>query len=344
MRPINYSLLLLLAGFVLLASCNKMKTSQKFPATEDYATTQLSASQAAWVEQIAKEKQDSMRIVDSIAAQTGNIDTNSLFHKKNMVVAIVEVNDHYFHNVTCYVDQKGKQLFDLAFPFAANLNIDPNTGKPSITYNPEWQAMLRLGTFKQVQNTGMKVGLSLLGNHDDAGWSNFKTLADATSFAQIVAFEVRQKNFAAVLTDDEYSNFVSGADPNSYVMVMSEIKRLLPDIYLAYYVFGGGSGNYNGKQMGDIADAAYAPFYPEDAPFNTYNFPNGKCFAACEDGGGLPDLQALKQAGGGGLMVYSVGGANPSFYDPIAQTMKGMTLAVSPGCLNPTVADFVNGQ
>ncbi len=340
----KYLLIIFFGSTLLQTACSKIKTAQQFPETADGSLTQLTAAQAAWVEQVAKERQDSIRIVDSMAAVTGNVDTNSLFHKKNMVIAIVEVNDHLFHNVTCFVDKNGKQLFDLALPFAANLNIDPNTGKAYVSYNPEWQAMIKNGTFKQVQNTGMKVGISLLGNHDDAGWSNFKNLADATAFAQLVAYQVRQKNFAAVLSDDEYSNYVSGADPNSYVMVMSEIKRLLPDIFLCYYVYGGGSGSYNGKQMGDICDAAFSAFYPQDPNYGTYNFPNKKCFASCEDGGGYPDLQGLIKNGAGGVMVYNVGGGSPSFYNPIASTLKNMTLAVPAGCLNPNEYDFINGQ
>jgi len=330
---------------VALASCKKVKTVQQFPLLESDSTTELTASQIIWVEQVAKQKADSMRIIDSLALVTGNVDTTSLFYKKNMVVAIVEVNDHLFKNVTCYVDANGKQLFDLALPFAANLNINPATGKAYVQYNGQWKAMLNNGTFKQVQSTGMKVGLSLLGNHDDAGFCNFKNLADATAFAQIVAFEVRKNNFAAVLSDDEYSNFVSGADPNSYSMVMSEIKRLLPDIYLCYYLYGGSTGTFNGKKMGEIADASFTPFYPQDAAFGSLNFPNSKCFSSCEHGGALPNLQYLKQNGGGGVMVYNVGGTSATtFYNTIASTMKGMTLQIPAGCLNPNQFDYINGN
>ena len=332
---------------LLVASCKKVKTYGNLPAIADAGTTQSLVALRAWVEQIALQKADSIRIADSLAALNHTVDTNTLFGKKNMLVAIVEVNDHLLANVNCYLDQNGRPVIDLALPFAANMNIDPTTGKAYVSYNPEWQAMLNNGTFRTVQAAGIPVGLSILGNHDAAGWSNFANLADATDFAQLVAIQVRQHGFSAVLSDDEYSNYVSNADPNSYVMVMSEIKRLLPDIFLCYYEFGGGSGTYNGKQMGDIADAMFPPFYPE-YPDNEFNFPNNKTFISCEDGNiGDPSwITQLKSEGRRGIMDYNLSGdiGAATGFAPFVTALKGVTLTVAPGCLNPNETDFINGQ
>lgn len=338
------------ATLLVIASCNKVKTYGNLPGIADAGTTQSLVALRAWVEQIALQKADSIRVADSLAALSHKVDTNTLFGKKNLMVAIVEANDHYVPNVNCYLDQKGRPVFDLAMPFAANLNIDPTTGKAYVSYNPEWQAMLGNGTFRVVQTAGIPVGLSLLGNHDAAGWSNFASLADATDFAQLVAIQVRQHGFSAVMSDDEYSNPVSNADPNSYVMVMSEIKRLLPDIFLCYYDIGTGGGSYKGKQMGDIADAMFPPSYPEYA-YNSYNFPNSKTFASCsEEGGGFSDpagtAAQLKSEGRKGFMFYNVWGTPTSaaFYAPYFSALKGVTLTASPGCLNGNEANFINGQ
>lgn len=347
--------LILIGGIVLLTSCAKVKTYRDLPAIADPATTDSIASLRAWVEQVAVQKRDSMRIADSLAALTHVVDTNTLFGKKYLMVGIVEANDHYFPNVSAYLDQNGKPVFDLAFPFSANMNIDGSTGKAAVTYNPEWKAMLSNGTFRKVQNAGVPVGLSILGNHDAAGWSNFANLADATNFAQLVAIEVRKYGFSAILADDEYSNPVSNADPNSYVMVMSEIKRLLPDIYLCYYAFGGGSGEtYNGKMMGDVADAIFPPFYPEypESYYPSYfGFPLNRQFASCsETAGGFTDPAAtanqLKQDGCKGFMFYSVWGTTTSvsFYAPYFSAFKGQTVTAIPGTLNGQQADFINGH
>lgn len=353
MKHFTY-ILLLTIGTQLFFSCTKVKTARDFPDIADGNKSRITAAEIAWLEQMAQHDRDSIRIADSISAVTGVVDTNSLFHKKNMMIAIVEVNDHLFANVNCYKDQNGKPLFDLAFPFSANMNIDPATGKAYVFYNPQHQAMIRLGVFDQVRNAGVPVGLSILGNHDDAGWSNFKTLEDATAFAQIVAREVRQKKFAAVLSDDEYSNSVSGAHPASYVMVMSEIKRLLPATYLCYYRYGGGATPYNGKKMGDAADVAFGAFYPEypsNAYLTTYGFPKSKWFPSCsETDGGFADPAATvaqaKADGLGGFMFYNVWGRanSPGFYSPYVTALKGKTLTVANGCLNPNQQDFINGQ
>lgn len=342
-------LLFLFSIAVILGSCTRVKTDRNFPALEDDDVTQLTAAQITWLEQLAVQKRDSMRIADSIASLTGVVDTNSLFYKKNMMVAVVEVNNHYFPNVLYFQDSAtGKSIFDLAFPFSANLNIDLNTGKPYVSYNDQHKAMIRLGVFDKVRNGGVPVGLSLLGNHDAAGFNNFASVADATEFAQKIAFEVRQKKFAALLTDDEYSQGPSQTPlSNSYVVLMSEIKRLLPDIFLCYYAYGGGSGEYNGKQLGDIVDAEFGAYYPQ---FNgpVFNAPPGKWFPSCsETAGGFSNVPTTiinaKAAGYRGFMFYNVW-KNTSFYAPYAKDLKGITVVSPPGTINSNQYDFINGQ
>jgi hypothetical protein len=337
-----------LAGLLMLASCTKVKKYRALPAVEGQTTTDSLAALVAWVEQIAIEKRDSIRIADSLATVTGKVDTNSLFHKKYMMVAVPEVNDHDFLNMLCYRDQGGKQMFDLAFPFSANMKYDAS-GKPYVFYNPEHTAMLANGVFRQVQNGGVPVGLSLLGDE----MSGFQNLEEATYFAQQVAITVRQHNWAAVLADDEYDDSRPQPytpSPISYLMTMSEIKRLLPDIFLCYYQYGGGSGTFNGKQMGDIVDAMFPAFYPEYA-FNQYNAPNSKTFSSCsETAGGFSNpvatAQQMKNEGRRGFMFYNVWGVStsPAFYAPYLQGLKGTTLAVQPGCLNPNQYDFINSH
>jgi hypothetical protein len=341
----KHLIFIIITGLILLSACSKVKVSRPLPAVADGNITQLSASQMAWVNQMAKQKADSINKVDSLAKATGNIDQNSLFNKKNMLISVVEVNDHYFPNMNCYVDQNGKPVFDLAVAFAANLDIDPTSGKPYVYFNPEWQAMLRNGTFKTVQRAGIPVGMGLLGNHDAAGWSAFPDLASATAFAQIVAFQVRTYGFQAILADDEY-NENAAYYPNSYLMVMSEIKRLLPDVFLIYYDIGYATGSYNGKQMGDIADADFPPNYPEVADYGLSGFPNNKLFTSFAEGIGYPvDFMKGELAKGTrGIFVYNVGGGDPGFYSPYVQLLKGTTLTVPSMCLNPNETDFINGQ
>lgn len=292
--------------------------------------------------------------------------------KTGLMIAVVEANNNYFGNVLCYKDKAGKYMFDLAFPFSANINIDkrstvpdpaapgktisnPNYSKAYVQYNPQHVAMMKPGgVFDQIKAAGMPVGLSILGNHDEAGWNNFKTLADATAFAQIVAKEVREKGFKAILADDEYSNDVSNAHPASYVMVMSEIKRLLPDIYLVYYQLGGGATPYTKPdgttiKMGDIADAIFCPYYPQypdNSYLTTFGFQKNKWFAANrEDAYDTTYAATAKADGIGGVFFFNVQGQSSlDLYKPFARSLKNMTLADPSGCLYGGVFDGVNDK
>ncbi|PZR28758.1 MAG: hypothetical protein DI535_04845 [Citrobacter freundii] len=339
----EYIFLIAVSLLLMMSACVKVKTSRDFPPLRDGAVVELTASEIAWLEQIAKEKRDSIRIADSITAAGGNADPNSLFHKTGLIVALVEVNDHYFPNVLCFKDENGKPVIDLAFPFSANINIDPGTGKAYVYYNQQHQEMLRDKIFTRVKNGGVPIGLSILGNHDAAGWSNFRNLGEATDFARKVAFEVRRNGFSAVLSDDEYSDYQPGADPNSYLMAMSEIKRLLPDIYLCYYPLGTGGGSWNGKKMGEIADACF-PDYGQ--PIETgldFNFPKKGCFQSFNGWApGTNEARQIKDQGYGGVMIFNLGGSAPTILNGVAAGLKGKQVSVESGCLDGRAYDFVN--
>jgi hypothetical protein len=284
--------------------------------------------------------------------------------KTGLIIAAVEVNEHYFPNVLCYKDKAGKFMFDMAFPFSANINIDQrktvpdpaaprktisntNYGKAYVQYNAQHIAMMKPGgVFDKVKAAGMPVGLSILGNWDKAGWNNFRTLADATAFAEIVAKEVREKGFKAILADDEYSLSVPDAHPASYVMVMSEIKRLLPDIFLCYYQIGGGNIPYTKPdgttiKMGDIADAIICPFYPQYPAgdyLTRYGFQKNKWFATGNEDAYDPDYATQAKTDGiGGLFFFNVRGqaSSPLVYAPFAKGLKDMTLAGPTGLYSP---------
>lgn len=351
------TLLLLLSGMILVASCTKMRTGGDFPGLEPQDSVDLSASRIAWLEQVAKEKADSMRIVDSLIRAGGGVDTNSLFYKKNIIIGFVEVNNRYFPNVACYIDENGKPVIDLAMIFAPNINIDANTGKAKITYNTQTAAVLNRGFSRLVQTKGVKAGMCILGNHDDAGFRNFRNLAEATAFAQHVASEVRKYDLDAIGADDEYSNTPSWANDSSFVMVMSEIKRLLPDKLVFAYIFGGASSSrWNGKGMGDVVDVGSTAFYPQH-PSTSYESPTGMHFkksqllaSSSQSYGGFSDVAgecaALKAGGYKGMMLYDIRGipAMQTFLAPYVTHLKGKTLSVVPGCLNPTENDLVNVQ
>jgi hypothetical protein len=320
------------------------------------------------------EQNISSAVIKPVEEHTAAGLTHPWAGKTNLMIAAVEANDHYFPNVLCYKDESGKFMFDLAIPFSANINIDQrltlpdpanpgktitntNYGKAYIQYNSQHIAMMKPGgVFDKVKSAGMPVGLSILGNHDQAGWNNFKNLADATAFAEIVAKEVREKGFKAIMADDEWSKSVSNADPASYVMVMSEIKRLLPDIFLCYYQYGGGATPYTKPdgttiKMGDVADVIICPYYPqypEDVYSSLWGFSKNKWFASCSESHGYEASFAkrAKADGIGGIFFYDVRGrsSSPGVYQPFAKALKNMTLADPSGCLYGSEFSGVNDE
>ena len=60
---------------------------------------------------------------------------------------------------------------------------------------------------RPLQRRGTKVLLSLLGNHEGAGFANFPTRHDADRFAAQVASVVHRYHLDGVDLDDEYSEY-----------------------------------------------------------------------------------------------------------------------------------------
>jgi len=336
---------------LLLVACSKVKVAKDLPdlTTAEYRDSVRAA--IAWIEQVAKEKADSIRKVDSLRNATGGgPDPDDLRFKKNLLIGYVEVNNRAFKNVTCFLDEEDKPVIDLALMFAPNININPATGKAHITYNRQVTATINNGYLRYVQSKGIKVGMTILGNHDNAGFTNFRNLAEATEFAQHVAMEVRRLGIDAIDFDDEYSDIPSWANSESFTMVVAEVKRLLPDKFVMCYLYGGAFGSsWNGTRIGDHADVGSSAYYPQIPGVGSAGFPVNKLIASASYtyggfGNAEQTMTSLKADGYRGVMIFDVRGVAgfPNFFAPYVKGMKGKTLTVVPGCLNAAEDDDVN--
>ncbi|TKC61372.1 hypothetical protein FBD94_12610 [Pedobacter hiemivivus] len=333
---------------IMVSSCRKIKTEQAFPEIKDQLETQQDVWTAERIEQIAKQKKDS---IDRAKIDKPNeVDPNSLMNKKNILIAYVEVNNRAFKNVTCFLNDEGKPVIDLAWVFAPNININSGTKKAYITYNKQVQGLINKGYIRYVQSKGIKVGMTLLGNHDNAGFRNFKNLEEATDFAQHVAIEVRRLGLDAIDFDDEYSENPSWANNESFVMVVSEIKRLLPDKFVHCYIFGGASASsYKGKRMGDVADAGASAFYPQTPSPGSAGFPIERLFPSTKpfSGGGYPEatLRSLMVQGYKGIMMFDFNMFPNNYLDILKGYVKGVkeqNVIEIPGCVDRRESDDVN--
>lgn len=130
-----------------------------------------------------------------------------------LTVAYVEVNSNELRNVGDYVLADGSNVFDVAIIFAANINHGPSGAY--LHLNPQVQATLDAAAtqIRPLQDKGIKVTLSILGNHQAAGFANFPTRAAAEKFADEVAQVVRTYGLDGVDIDDEWVTYGAGGTP-----------------------------------------------------------------------------------------------------------------------------------
>ena len=149
-------------------------------------------------------------------------------------VAYVDVNRNNFANVGCYTLPDGTQLFDIACIFAANINDD--NGRPVLYFNPQVSAVLNESDdVKNLQALGIKVLLTVLGNHQNAGWSCFSDQATAADFANQLAECVEHYGLDGIDIDDEYS--ACETNDTSLIMVTYEMRQAMPNKILSKALF-----------------------------------------------------------------------------------------------------------
>lgn len=121
------------------------------------------------------------------------------------------------------VKSTGKPFFSDLVLFAANINgSTPNT--PVLYYNAEMTAILKnnIDAVRQLQNKGIKVQISYLGNHQNAGWSCSMTSATATKLANAMVADVVKYGLDGISVDDEYSTCSGSA--SSFYAVLKAIR------------------------------------------------------------------------------------------------------------------------
>lgn len=188
------------------------------------------------------------------------------------IFSIMEVNDANPLSHLCFkLKRQNKYLVDAVVLFSANINYDANRKKVYLHQNENIQTLLsqREKYLKPLQDKGMKVILSILGNHDCAGLGN---LSDNTAreFAQELKELCDTYNLDGVMFDDEYSYYYE-ADLSSGIFVRQsnraaarlcyEVKRAMPDKLVTIYVYGFMKNFENitidGHSAGDFVDYAW---------------------------------------------------------------------------------------
>lgn len=171
-----------------------------------------------------------------------------------------------------YLKKSKKPLVDIVCLFAANINYDKPTGRVEVRMNEHLTPLLenRERYLKPLQDKGIKITLSILGNWDAAGVANLSP-ETAKDFAREVKAIVDAYQLDGVEFDDEYSEYgqASGIpgfvspSAEAYARLCYEIKRIMPDKLCCVYHYGAVGFNFlvEGMKPGDFIDYTYEAFY-----------------------------------------------------------------------------------
>jgi len=194
-----------------------------------------------------------------------------------VTVAYVEVNDHELRTVGDYELADGSNVFDIAIIFAANINHGPSG--PYLHLNEQVQATLddAATQVRPLQDKGIKVTLSLLGNHQAAGFANFRSRAEADRFARQVAQVVRTYGLDGVDIDDEWVRYgtdgVPAAKRNSAAWLVDALDARLPQgSIISLYDIGEAASTLKEApaHLVDKIDYIWNPYYGQ---YNVPAFP-----------------------------------------------------------------------
>jgi len=264
-----YGLLAIAIISISLFSCKKESTIQESPALK-----------------LAKDQAVSVISIPSV---------------KNgpLGVCYVEVNNADIRNVGKYtLNAGGKRLFDMAIIFAANINRNASTGKAELYFNTNVANVLnnKATYIEPLQAKGIKVTLSILGNHQGMGICNLASQADAQAFAQQLSNAVTTYGLDGIDFDDEYSDYgVNGTgQPNSssFVYLVTALRQLMPNKLISFYYYGPAASrlSFNGVTVGSKID------YSWNAMYGTYSVPNVPGLPASNLGPAAIDIQATSSS------------------------------------------------
>lgn len=216
-----------------------------------------------------------------------------------------------------FLKNEGKPLFDIVILFSGNMNYDVNTGRVYLQTDPQMTTVLhnRERYLKPLQDMGIKVVLSVMGNWDPAGVSHLERPV-AEQFAQELKAAAEAFDLDGFFWDDEYTEanpsipgFTSGSQENASRLIY-EVKRLMPDKLNMVYLWSTIStlGTVDGKLPGEYVDYIIANYntgislggwpgmdkdrgmpYPYECALEHYGSPS-----------------VVKNDGWGGIMLFSI--------------------------------------
>lgn len=162
-------------------------------------------------------------------------------------VAYFDTKDMNPLNALEFVTEDGCLFIDHVVLFSANINYDKDNDRIYLHLNDETKYLLEHNEelIQPLRRHGIKVILSVLGNHDAAGLAQCSDLG-ARQFAAELASYIKAYNLDGAGFDDEYSTEPDLSSPlmaptSSYAAarMLYEVKAAMPDkIVMVYYLAG----------------------------------------------------------------------------------------------------------
>ncbi|MFJ4787072.1 endo-beta-N-acetylglucosaminidase H [Streptomyces sp. NPDC088794] len=239
-------------------------------------------------------------------------------------VAYIEVNNNSMLNVGKYtLSNGGANVFDIAVIFAANINYNASTKAGTLYFNPNVQRVLDNAAtqIRPLQQKGIKVVLSVLGNHEGSGFANFPSQQTASTFAKQLSDTVTKYGLDGIDFDDEYADYGNNGtgQPNasSFVYLVSALRANMPGKIISLYNIGPSASrlSYGGVDISSKFDYAWNPYYGSwQVP--GIALPKSKLSPAAVQIGGTSQSTAASLArrtvseGYGVFLTYNLDGAN----------------------------------
>lgn len=187
-----------------------------------------------------------------------------------VLFSCLEVNNTNPLQVQNYrLKKANKYLFDAVILFSSNINFSKKEDVVYIHNNENVQPILNNYEhyIKPLQDKGIKVLLSLLGNHDGSGLANLGP-ERSKLFAQAVADTLNKYNLDGIFFDDEYSEYnknlyasYSGFETSASYEAASrlayDIKQAIGDKWVVLYKYG---NYYYGKPVDGVNPGEYLDY------------------------------------------------------------------------------------
>lgn len=305
-------------------------------------------------------EQSEIKSMDFSDRPVDNIRKHIDDHPAQVVFSCIEVNNtNPLQTMNFKLAKANKLLFDAVILFSSNINFSKKENVVYIHNNDNVQAILNNYDhyIKPLKDRGIKVLLSILGNHDGSGLANMD-INRCREFATAIADTLNKYDLDGVFFDDEYSEynrdlsgqgfsgFQSWGDSKCSSRLAYETKQAIGDRWMVTYKYGSFNSlnTIDGIKPGQYVDYVltdYGVVGTWSSNSSAYPGASKEQYGICSvNMAGYTNYNNLKRSrteGYGALMIYNLDQVSGNYgyvYEPalekIASTLFDDHIEVDP--------------